>query len=224
MVNTGRFAKEVLAQKPPTANAQAHESVRVTHVIACYMDKWLRFDSMDLARKVVPPKEHHRIYADMDEMSRKLGVKRLMELGRKFGCKTTAELWAKLHMTAYDPAVRYEELHEAEVEQRRTRGTRPKRYIRKISYRINFDPNEEGCMNIYGRLPPQACALLDILYEAIEANGSNVFTEAQMRGIVELRRDELHTKQDPWRIFQYYRGKLITCGFLRFAKEKSDGK
>ncbi|HMV57026.1 MAG TPA: hypothetical protein PKD38_07445 [Nitrospira sp.] len=225
MVNIGKFAKEVLAERPPAVGVSDAEVAVHRHVVAYVHDKWLRFDTLELARQVVPPREHHRIYLTPDELAFKLGAARLMELGRQFACKSTAELWAKLQMQAYDPLVKYEEMVAAENVARKTRGPRPKRYKKKVAYRFCFDPTCEGHANVYQRLPPQACALVDLLHELTKMperpeDKRNIFTEEELQGYVMLRRDMLYTKQDPWRIFQYYRGKLISGGFLRFHHEK----
>lgn len=225
MVNVGKFAKEALAGRPETASPEQFEKAAYTHVVALYMGKWLRFDTKHLALQVVPPEDHHRIYSTPDELAFKLGAKRMMELGRAFGCKSTPELWAKLQLQAYDPLVKYDELIALEREGRRVRGPRPKRYKKKITYRFNFDPGNEAHMRIYMRLPPQACAVIDLLEELKglpdrPTDRANIFTEEELQGFFALRQDALHTKQDPWRIFQYYRAKLITSGFLRYHHDK----
>lgn len=225
MTNIGKYAKEVLAQRPPAVNAALGEAAVLTNVVAYVHDKWLRFDTMELARQVVPPREHHRIYTTPEELAFKLGARKMQELGRTFGCKSTPELWAKLQLQAYDPLAKYEEMQARETDGRKTRGPRPKRYKKKLCYRFQFDPSCEGHLNIYNRLPPQACALIDLLLDLTKIEDRpperrNIFDEEELQGFIYLRREVLQTKQDPWRIFQYYRGKLITGGFLRFHHDK----
>jgi hypothetical protein len=222
MVNVGKF--EDLTERPAATKAKYADNIQFTHVIAFVFGKWLRFDTFEIAKRVVPPEEHHRIYTDPSMMAAKLGAKKMVEIGREFGCKSTPELWAKLHLRAYDPAVKYEELHEAERIQKRVTV---KRYKKKIAYKMKFDPTNDGHMTIYSRLPPQACALLDIVYKITQspeqqAKGelANVFTEVELQGLINLMKDDLKTRQDPWRIFQYYRGRLINVGFLRFHHDK----
>jgi hypothetical protein len=225
MVNIGKFAKEVLAERPPPTSANQADIAVHTHVVAYVHDKWLRFDTLELARQVVPPREHHRIYLTPDDLGFKLGAKRTMELGRQFACKSTAELWAKLQMQAYDPLAKYEEMAANERAARKVRGPRPKRYKKKVCYRFVFDPECEGHAAVYNRLPPQACALIDLLHDLTKLperpeGRSHIFTEEELQGYITLRREQLYTRQDPWRIFQYYRGKLISGGFLRFHHDK----
>jgi hypothetical protein len=224
MVNVGKFHKDELAKAPPFTSQGQGEVAHYRHVVADYNGRWLRFDTLELARAVVPPQEHHRIYSTPDELAFKLGARRLVELGKTFGCKSTPELWAKMQLQAYDPLVKYEELAEKEHASRKTRGPRPKRYKKKIAYRFQFDPDNDGHQLAYGRMPPQACALVDLIHDLTKlperpVGKENIFKEEELQGYINLRRDQLHTKQDPWRIFQYYRGKLIVSGFLRFHHE-----
>lgn len=45
--------------------------------------------------------------------------------------------------------------------------------------------------------------------------GSRVITEGRMKDIVNDRAEELRTKQDPWRIFCYYRPELVDCQLIK---------
>lgn len=56
-------------------------------------------------------------------------------------------------------------------------------------------------------LPPQAKKCLEIMRELCGESGE--VTEERMRNTIIERADELHTRQDPWRIFQYYRARMI---------------
>ena len=53
-----------------------------------------------------------------------------------------------------------------------------------------------------------------VIFDQLIGTGASV-TEEQLRRKVEERAAELKTKQDPWRIFQYYRPKLISLGLMR---------
>jgi hypothetical protein len=214
--NVGKFAEVNRDNAPKNMGIYAMDRLGLTHVIALFEGKWLRFDNYDLAKKVVSPLQHHMIFTTIAEMQEKLGAKKMMELGRKFGCKSSLELWGKLHMNAYDPLVKYVDLKEAI--KKGTAG-KVKRYKKKVAYKFIFDGSNEACAKMYGRLPPQACAVIDIFVKATANKGVNHFTEVEMQGIIELNKEDLNTKQDPWRIFQYYRGRLITLGILRFHHE-----
>lgn len=62
-------------------------------------------------------------------------------------------------------------------------------------------------------LCPQARACLEIF----EAAGVDEVPESRMRGLIEENQDRLKTRQDPWRIWQYYRPTLIRERFLRLV-------
>lgn len=56
------------------------------------------------------------------------------------------------------------------------------------------------------RMAPQAIQILDALVNL----GQTTYTETELQQVVKVK-----TKQDPWRIFQYYRPKMISCRILR---------
>lgn len=56
------------------------------------------------------------------------------------------------------------------------------------------------------RLAPQAKQILD----ALAAIGKTRYVETELQQTVKVK-----TKQDPWRIFQYYRPKMIACRVLK---------
>ena len=60
------------------------------------------------------------------------------------------------------------------------------------------------------KLPPQAKTIV----AWIQGEEGKV-TEAKLREIASERAAELKTKQDPWRIFAYYRPRMIEEGILR---------
>lgn len=70
----------------------------------------------------------------------------------------------------------------------------------------------EGPMVIedYDRLPRQAKTVLDILNET----GREDFTEASIELLLTGEKDRLKTKQDPMKIFAFYRRRLIDGGHL----------
>lgn len=62
-------------------------------------------------------------------------------------------------------------------------------------------------------LPTQAIACLKLMWEL---DGDEI-TEGDLRELIIKNADKLNTRQDPWRIFQYYRAKLNTAGFFRMT-------
>lgn len=61
----------------------------------------------------------------------------------------------------------------------------------------------------------QAKKIYEFFVDEMIATGSPVITEDRMQHIVNDRAEELRTKQDPWRIFQYYRPELIQCKLIK---------
>jgi len=217
-------ARKALRDAPPAKTLGDVDKSTLRNVVADWDGKWLCFPNMDIAKQVMPMKLHYKIYPDHLVMREKLGVRGMVELGKKYGVSSDLELWGKLQLNAYDPTVKYADIAAAEAQHRKNPAGVPrvKRYKRKIDYKFQFDPTSDAHMQVYGRLPPQACALLDIMHAGLSTcKDPNVYREDELRGLLELKKDELHTKQDSWRIFQYYRGTLIGRGFLRFHREKS---
>jgi hypothetical protein len=71
---------------------------------------------------------------------------------------------------------------------------------------------------------PQAQACYKIFTETLDKHGTEqpvnekptrVITEAVLKQAVIDRAGELKTRQDPWRIFQYYRPSLLKMGLIR---------
>ena len=68
-------------------------------------------------------------------------------------------------------------------------------------------------------LAPQARELITIMADLAKSKGAPSFSSAELDEYI--KRPEvaarLRTKQDPLRILQYYRGKLISAGFVRVS-------
>jgi hypothetical protein len=60
-------------------------------------------------------------------------------------------------------------------------------------------------------MPPQAKACLAMLKEF----KMDKVSEADFKELILKSGDRLHTRQDPWRIFQYYRGNMIRDRWIR---------
>lgn len=85
---------------------------------------------------------------------------------------------------------------------------RPKNQLASRIYHFNFD-------KFYDRerdFAPQARQIM----RALAAKNLETVTEAELIGLVEVK-----TKQNPWRIFQYYRPQLINRGVLRLENAQS---
>ena len=220
---TSTLKRKVLRETIPLKTEAEVDVGSLRNVVADWDGKWICFPHMTLAKQIVPINQHYRIYTDPIQMREKLGIRKMVVLGKKYGCTSDMDLWIKLQMNAFDPAKRYEDLAKIEQTKRAAgeHGSKITRYKRKIDYRFLFDPTSDAHMAIYGRLSPQACAILDIMYAGLKNKTDRVYREDELRGLIELQKDLLHTRQDSWRIFQYYRGTLIGRGYLRFHRENS---
>lgn len=63
---------------------------------------------------------------------------------------------------------------------------------------------------LIAELAPQAQAVVEI----IRADGKLQYTEDELKALMDSHKGKLRTKQTAWRIFQYYRGKLIGADVL----------
>ena len=61
------------------------------------------------------------------------------------------------------------------------------------------------------------CPQASVCYQIFISAGTDEVPEARMRELVEEHADEIKTKQDPWRIFQYYRPMLIRERLIRLV-------
>ena len=79
---------------------------------------------------------------------------------------------------------------------------RPKGQLSSRLYHFNFD-------KFYDRerdFAPQARQII----RALAAKNISTFAEAELISLIDVK-----TKQDPWRIFQYYRPQMVSRGVLR---------
>jgi hypothetical protein len=61
---------------------------------------------------------------------------------------------------------------------------------------------------------PQAKVCYQILIDGVKAHPEGI-TETDLKALVNTRAAEIRTRQDPWRIFQYYRPTLIKAKLVR---------
>lgn len=73
-------------------------------------------------------------------------------------------------------------------------------------------------IELYDRLPPQAKVVLDILNE----ESVEKFSEAGISHLLAKKSERLRTKQDPAKIFAFYRKRLIDEGHLELVEEETD--
>lgn len=87
-----------------------------------------------------------------------------------------------------------------ELEAKKSKGPR----IKNVEYSVKDLGEGTG----FSKLPPQAKTVLGWIQD------EGPVSEEKLREIAAQRAEELKTKQDPWRIFQYYRPRLINEDFL----------
>jgi hypothetical protein len=88
-------------------------------------------------------------------------------------------------------------------------GHKISRRAQEKAYVLHYHEGVE-LIKLYDKLPRQAKVILDLLHRT----GRENFTEASIEVILTESREELKTKQDPMRIFGFYRRPLIDEGHL----------
>lgn len=86
------------------------------------------------------------------------------------------------------------------------------------SYWLLYEPGVDPMMDAaFIKLAPQARAVLSVLLEHQKLHGEIMSEPTVYKYIM---RDKIHlkTKQNPWRIFKYYRSTLVSQNFMRMTK------
>ena len=220
-----KYIKEPIAGRSSRALKEAkqeHKDVVVRNVLVCINGNWSKFDNLLKAKTILLPENHESIYINPEDMYERCPKKYYERFERDFGLDTIHEVWDHIWNTSKNPystVDRYRELDDNPAF--KPLKTRNKR---KLNYRIVFNPEDEKQLGHYYNLPPQARAVLDIMHEATVAieklnpGKTAIFEELELQEIIEKQKERLETRQSSWRIFQYYRGKLIQHNFLRYAK------
>lgn len=195
------------------------------------------YSSVDMAKKYVDhdrsvmdadirPQYKHVVYANFDKfeeaMSKEDIAKALLDLKiadlPKKASKVTLCLliWEALIEMALD---RIESLGPVEKPKvPRTLGKREGKLTNRV-YVIVGPLSDLGEQRIkeqtVAALPPQAKKCIEFLTACCEKASSNQCTEPALKELVMERASELNTRQDPWRIFQYYRPQLIQAHVIR---------
>ena len=214
---------------PHGPEKQEHKDVLVRNVLTCINGKWSRFDNLLKAKTILLPEHYSHIYITPDDLKARCAASYYLSVVAPFNLSLATDIWDHLWNTAYDPYKTVEHYNQLD----NNPGFKPVkiRNRRKLSYRLVFDRNLEQTMKYYYGLPPQARTVIDILEEAgrvslemmaqqgIDITDKHVsFEEEEIGNILMASQELLFTRQPPFRIFQYYRGKLIQYNFLRYAK------
>lgn len=73
--------------------------------------------------------------------------------------------------------------------------------------------------NLKAKLPPQAAMLYQIIFDGMKTKSpfpEKDFIEALFAAV---KTGKLRTRQDPWRIFAYYKPRLVADGFIKVVKK-----
>lgn len=179
--------------------------------------RWMCFDTLLQAKTIILPDHHLNIYqSDVDYAARcPESDKRLLR--EKFKVESDQAAFTCLQEQAYNPY----RAHGYEIEKELQIGNKyngVKRAKRRLLYKFNVPVKSEMLKQAIVHLPPQAQVIVDIIEIACCTRSEPSFSEEELQKIVEEHAFMLHTKQDPWRVFQYYRGKLISAGVMRLSR------
>ena len=196
-------------------NREDHPDVQIRDVIAQSPNgEWLRFDTLLEAKTILMPQHQERIFRSYEDFEKRLSQGAKSQLMERFQTQSTRLLWEALQKHAKNPLRKHAQLLASEINPSGRRVRRP----RVLKYEFNLDARSQKNVDAFYRLPPQAQALVEIIEEYVNKFTVKTVLETELKTYIMEHREKLNTQQDPWRIFQYYRGKLIASGFLRFAR------
>lgn len=172
--------------------------------------KWAKFASLGRAKAAVLPDFHDQIYVSAEDIAARNDINKIRaviegltkKLAPQFkSVKEAADaLWKRILETADD------RMADGLKKGKRAEAQRnPNAYI--------VLETREDVINAK-KLPRQAKACMRILSRYKDKN----FSEETARKLIEESATELQTKQDPWRIFQYYRARLMSEGLLKMGE------
>ncbi len=93
-------------------------------------------------------------------------------------------------------------------------GSSQRKYERKSPNKYVLVLGEDADKQLKD-MAPQARECVSIMGDFARELGRLEFGEDELRARFEASSDRLGTKQDPWRVLQYYRGKLIGSNLLK---------
>lgn len=128
--------------------------------------------------------------------------------------ESAKKLWMYMCRTALSA-------HEAQIPEGKTRKRgRPRNDAHARGYLMLVLKPSDITFTMEENLPKQAISMIEIILE----DGRERFTEDEMKAVIAegAAAGQLKTKQDPWRIFQYYRPKLIQYDVLRQTNGDTD--
>jgi hypothetical protein len=194
-----------------------HPDVQIRDVLAQAPNgEWLKFDTLFEAKILLMPEHQKNIFRNLEDFQKRVSSHAMSELMGRFETQSASTIWEKLLIAAKNPYRKNQAVLEADTlyKQLGKRVRRP----RVLKYQFNLNAKDQRTVDAYYRLPPQAQAVVDLIEAYVHNFNKPVVLETELKEYFEKNGEKLQTKQDPWRIFQYYRGRLIANGFLRFAR------
>jgi len=178
------------------------------HTITCHKGEQIELSRETLLRS---SKGEVKIFMNVEDMASALSLKEMKQIISDRG------LECDIMKKKFDQALR---LWDALLDQARevtlsSQRKKPGKLAnRKYVLVDNLNESQEEFRDIHtANLTPQAQACLRLFL----SEGTNEVSEARMKELVEERQADLNTRQDPWRIWQYYRPQLIELRWIRLV-------
>jgi hypothetical protein len=156
---------------------------------------------------------------DMANLSVDIGIRLDFKKGSKEDLAT--ELWGELCKRADDRRTAKLPEKRDPLTGKKKRG-RKKQNLANRRYFLQLTPGipkeKKALLDDAPVTTRQAKKIWEFFIDEFLETGSLYVTEARMQNLVNDRAEELRTRQDPWRIFQYYRPELIQCKLIKLEK------
>lgn len=199
---------------PPYKDLLNGNKVLNSCLVACVgEDKWFRFTKPEAQHF---PKDkiavQHNNWDAFDETlpTKEVAIEKHKAVFGKEPAKTlekfeiTQVIWFHMATKAEDRTnVIAETKADGSKKRKSTLGTR--------IYKLKADPPKDALENLK---TPQMLVCFNILKESLDDKGE--VTEAVLKEKVYERQAEIKTRQDAWRIFQYYRPQLAQRGLIQW--------
>lgn len=220
LVKSGTDEAEIIKQRQALREALKldHPDMMIRGVVAKAANgRWMTFDTLLQAKVILSPEYHLSIFQNKEDFDVRCPQSDKAALCAKFDCKDD-QLFHFLRETAYNPyrAHGYEIERELNIDGRVHNGV--KRVKRNIVYKFAVPVKTDIMKRSIVKLPPQAQIIVQIIEMACTLRSAPEFKEDELKEFVVKNGFMLNTKQDPWRIFQYYRSNLINISFMRLSR------
>jgi hypothetical protein len=186
--------------------------------------KTARFPNIHIAKAMLVKQEHNNIFASADDIYNKLTHEGILAFLRKYHPNEVIPIHARadaleaarlLWSTVYEQAdhlFKEDKRGKLQVEHRKDPGEEDQFILRTYwcLYTPGKDPQQDAS---FLRLTPQARQCLTLILDLVKPG--EIISEEKLFKAFTLDKKHIHTKQDKWRIFKYYRSQLVTKNFIR---------